>query len=93
MPDGEVEDVSELLPFAAITACAVSGRGCTPDRVGHYPAGAPKPDETDFTSTTHAHYPHHLRYATAAETQFVIGSAPAFEREGALLRAFVERFY
>lgn len=52
----------------------------------------PSPDETDFSSTTHADNPHHLRYATAAETLFVIGSAPAFEREGAFLRAFVERF-
>lgn len=49
-------------------------------------------DETDFSSANHQGYPHHLRYATAAETLFVIGSTPAFTREGALLRAFVEEF-
>jgi hypothetical protein len=52
----------------------------------------PSLDEADFESTTNRDYPHHLRYATAAETLFVIGSAAAFEREGALLREFVERF-
>ncbi|MEY9863605.1 hypothetical protein ABH935_009258 [Catenulispora sp. GAS73] len=35
-------------------------------------------------------FPHHLRYATAAETLFVVGSGPAFEREGAWVRHFVE---
>ncbi|MEY9932120.1 hypothetical protein ABH926_006769 [Catenulispora sp. GP43] len=49
-------------------------------------------DEADFSATTHADFPHHLRYTTAAETLFVIGSAPAFEREGAFVREFVERF-
>lgn len=52
----------------------------------------PSLDETDFSATTHAEFPHHLRYTVAAETLFVIGSGPAFERNGALLRAFVERF-
>lgn len=49
-------------------------------------------DEADFGSVTHRDYPHHLRYATAAGTLFVIGSTPAFAREGVHLRVFVEDF-
>jgi hypothetical protein len=49
-------------------------------------------DETDWGSTTHRDYPHHLGYTTAFETLFVTGSVPAFAREGAFLREFVERF-
>lgn len=49
-------------------------------------------EEADFESTTHRDYPHHLRYAAAAGTLFVIGSTPAFAREGAHLRTFVEDF-
>jgi len=52
----------------------------------------PSTDEADFGPTSRPSYPHHLRYATAAETLFITGSVPAFEREGALLRAFVENF-
>jgi hypothetical protein len=49
-------------------------------------------DDADFSSMRHWDYPHHLRFATAAETLFVVGSVPAFAREGGFLRAFVERF-
>jgi hypothetical protein len=49
-------------------------------------------DDVDFRPTRYREYRHHLDYATAAETLFVIGSAPAFERDGAFLRAFVEEF-
>jgi hypothetical protein len=45
---------------------------------------------TDFERTHDRDFRHHLRYATAAETLFVVGSGPAFEREGAWLRHFVE---
>jgi hypothetical protein len=49
-----------------------------------------RPQDTDFDRTREQSFPHHLRYATAAETLFVIGSGPAFEREGAWLRHFVQ---
>jgi len=47
-------------------------------------------EDTDFERTRDRDFRHHLRYATAAETLFVVGSGPAFEREGAWLRAFAE---
>jgi hypothetical protein len=47
-------------------------------------------EDTDFGHTHDRDFKHHLRCATAAETLFVVGSGPAFEREGAWLRHFVE---
>jgi hypothetical protein len=52
----------------------------------------PARNEIDLRPTTYPDYPHHLRYAAAAGTVFVVGSGPAFEREGAFLRWFIERF-
>ncbi|OLE26053.1 MAG: hypothetical protein AUG49_09125 [Catenulispora sp. 13_1_20CM_3_70_7] len=46
--------------------------------------------DTDFEPTRDRDFRHHLRYATAAETLFVVGSGPAFAREGAWLRHFIE---
>ena len=46
--------------------------------------------DTDFARTHDQDFRDHLRYATAAETLFIVGSGPAFEREGAWLRHFIE---
>jgi hypothetical protein len=49
-------------------------------------------DEADYEPTTRPGYPHHLGYTASHETLFVIGSVPAFRREGSRVRWFVENF-